>query len=251
MKVIFLDIDGVMNSNIFYEKRHRKQWFDRMIKYPIKRFFMKIMKSTSVYKTPKGWYTFDSQFNRLLEETCKEKCVWLSQFCNENDIKICISSTWKRHFGSKDEVDETLCDKALTLLGFKENTFVGITGDRRQLRGTEIKEWLDINPVDDYVILDDDSDMLPNQFCKFHQCDSWFGLTPNHLYRINRQFNVNFDRIGNNILNDYTLKILNSEFDERLNFLKNEDNKNHERINEITLCIVHIQNHRLSIINNK
>jgi len=26
MKVIFLDIDGVMNSNLFYHKRYKKRW---------------------------------------------------------------------------------------------------------------------------------------------------------------------------------------------------------------------------------
>jgi len=26
MKVIFLDIDGVMNSQLFYERRHKRRW---------------------------------------------------------------------------------------------------------------------------------------------------------------------------------------------------------------------------------
>ena len=43
--------------------------------------------------------------------------------------------------------------------------------------------------IENYAILDDDSDMLPEQMSHFFLVDGWFGLTPNHLYRINRLFN--------------------------------------------------------------
>jgi hypothetical protein len=36
---------------------------------------------------------------------------------------------------------------ALIKLGFNDGIFVGITGNRRTLRGTEIKEWLDYNKL--------------------------------------------------------------------------------------------------------
>jgi hypothetical protein len=195
MKVIFLDIDGVMNSTVFYKKRHQRRWRKPITWwYAIKRLVRKLFRiepkaiSLADWKIPDSHYTFDYQFKRLQEETCPQKWEWLSEWCNETDTKICISSVWKNHFGKERRTPE-LWEDALVKLGFKPGTYVGITETYRTLRGDEIKDWLDKHlEVTDYAILDDDSDMLPEQFVKFHHCDSWFGLSPNHLYRIERQF---------------------------------------------------------------
>lgn len=196
MKVIFLDIDGVMNSQVFYRERYKKENWNPIIWWRILRSkFKKVLgikpKAVSLadHRTPDSYYTFEHQFKRLKKSTCPQKWEWLSEWCNENDIKICVSSVWKNHFGDKYNTRPEWWEDALTKLGFKANTFVGITGSRRSLRGEEIQEWLDASPeVEDYAILDDDSDMMKHQFCKFHHCDPWFGLSPNHLYRIKRQF---------------------------------------------------------------
>jgi len=210
MRVIFLDIDGVMNSTVFYKQRHKRRWRKPITWwYALRRIVRKLFgikpKGVSLadWKTPDSHYTFDYQFKRLQEETCPQKWKWLSEWCNETDTKICISSTWKHHFGVKGYVSTPeKWEDALVKLGFKEGTYVGITGDRRTLRGDEIKDWLEKHPeVEDYAILDDDSDMLPEQFIKFHHTDGWFGLTPNHLYRINRQFEnkSNYERLTQTI----------------------------------------------------
>jgi hypothetical protein len=195
MKVIFLDIDGVMNSHVFYEERYKKRirswehWKYVLFKKPLLKIGLIKPKTSQNWTVPKNMYTFDYQFKRLKEETCSKKWEWLSEWCNENDIKICISSVWKNHFGDENGRIPEWWGDALTNLGFKPDTFVGITGTRKTLRGEEIKEWLDKHPeVEDYAILDDDSDMLEEQFKKFHHCDGWFGMSPNHLYRIERQF---------------------------------------------------------------
>lgn len=197
MKVIFLDIDGVMNSEVFYRERHRKKQLNPLNHWwRVKSFFRKLFKiqpKPYKYKESTKAYTFKYQFERLREETCSQKWKWLSEWCNENDIKICVSSVWRNHFYDKHNDRyrgrPEWWEDAFINLGFKPGTFVGITSNKETLRGEEIQEWLDNTPeIEDYAILDDDSDMMDHQFKKFHHCDSYFGLSPNHLYRISRQF---------------------------------------------------------------
>ena len=198
MNVIFLDIDGVMNSNDFYHKKHNtiKQKLRRIwlwIKLTPRWIFTGSRSKTyslANWVSPAYTKTFEYTFERLREETDHVKWEWLIEFCNRTQTKICISSCWKHHFHSDLNTNNELWDKTFDKLGFINDTFVGITGNRQSCRGEEIKEWIEKeNDVENYAIIDDDSDMLSEQLESFFHVDGWYGLSPNTLYKIGRHFN--------------------------------------------------------------
>lgn len=154
MRIIFLDIDGVLNCEIFFKQR---------------------VKSTSIIEHPDN-------------SICKERVSWLNDLCKETEAKVVISSTW-RHSGLQ------YCKDVLERRGATFDV-IDVTPDLSfdgAVRGNEIKYWIDKNienPSDyrDYVIIDDDSDMLLWQKDNFFKTDSYAGLTSNICYRIKRFF---------------------------------------------------------------
>ena len=125
---------------------------------------------------------FSYRFKRFTTETDPVRISWLKELCNENGFKIVISSVWKRHFN----VDEW--NQAFVKLGFNPDTVIGITETWKTLRGEEIKDWIEKYGCDNYAIIDDDSDMLPEQMDHFFNTDGYCGLTPSILYRIKNHF---------------------------------------------------------------
>ncbi len=92
------------------------------------------------------WKTFDSE------------CVkYLKKIIDETNADIVISSSWRLNmttyglqklfepYGLQDRVIGTIPE-------LDEGEFI---------RGRKIKKWLDNNPTDNFVILDDDDDMEP------------------------------------------------------------------------------------------
>lgn len=137
-KIIFLDIDGVLNT---------RDWHSRMTKDTLKDEF---------------GYAFDpaavANLARIIEET---------------DAVIVISSSWKFFGVAKlremwkirnlpgtilDITPNTVSDKML-LNANLEDMELGVC------RGNEIKEWLSKHKgeVSNYVIIDDFDDLLPEQ----------------------------------------------------------------------------------------
>lgn len=139
LKIIFLDIDGVLNN---YDMYHHER------KVPYKQLIPACVKV----------------LNDLIAKT---------------NAKVVISSTWRMN-----ETKESLLSK-LQAEGYEHDIydFTPELGGSR-VRGNEIKEWLDANKnVVNYVILDDDSDMLLWQKDHFLWVDGWFGLTPTMAYK--------------------------------------------------------------------
>lgn len=134
MKIIFLDIDGVLN--VCYPKRdeygrHFHPHLVENLKYIIDNTGADIVIS-STWKS-KGLETLREMW---LERNLPGKIVGLTPYANEvaddNNIQY------------YDEI----------------------------FRGDEIQHWIDRNDVDNYVILDDDIDMLPSQMDNFVRCSN-------------------------------------------------------------------------------
>lgn len=153
--VLFLDIDGVLNSH---------QWFEKRIK--------------------SHGDEDDTRRQHDLSMLCPDLVGYLNDFLNECPCKVILSSTWRRNT----HIDEMT--ELLKLKGFdhKIEGATPIHNDRWSLRGNEIREWIRTHVDNDaefnrYVIFDDDSDMLLWQKDNFFKIDSFTGLTPSICWR--------------------------------------------------------------------
>jgi HAD domain in Swiss Army Knife RNA repair proteins len=159
MNIIFLDIDGVLNCQVFYDKEPKQK---------------------SILAHP------DNQI-------CRERVGWLNELCSEHSVSVVISSTW-RHSGL--EYCKGVLERAgatFNIIGITPDL-----RHEGCVRGNEIKLWIDgnieklsgIKPFDylSYAIIDDDSDMLLWQAPNFFKTDGYSGLTPNICYKIGRMF---------------------------------------------------------------
>lgn len=164
MKVIFLDIDGVLNSQDWYKRRER---------YPAPR-------TMDQYHEKE----FDPEAVKLLQRIIKK-----------TGAKIVLSSTWRLHEENVEAVKKFAgIDIMYTTPRMPRPSGTSV---EYYERGKEIQAWLDEwnkhcypNPakptangyianenITRYVIIDDDTDMLPEQAEQFFNTDNRFGLT--------------------------------------------------------------------------
>jgi len=130
MKVIFLDVDGVLNCKESWEHG------------------------------PKIWKKLD-----------KDKLERLKMLVQETGAVVVLSSTWRLH----DDSLEYLKKRGVKYL---DCTPAGLYRNR----GGEIDKWISMHPeAKSYVILDDDSDMLPCQESHFIQTSFDSGLQDSHV----------------------------------------------------------------------
>lgn len=113
-----------------------------------------------------------------------DKLKNLKKIIDATDAKIVVSSSWrssniertKEHIidrTSNNDIINWFIDNIYDITPFISNDKYKGTG-----RGGEIQTWLDAHPeVENYIILDDDSDMLMSQLYHFIETDWMFGLT--------------------------------------------------------------------------
>lgn len=108
----------------------------------------------------------------------------LERIVKETDCKIVLSSTWRILSETRQFLIKKLRYRNLYLFGYTPQlggTEIFDKNDeylRRACRGDEIQSWLDAHPeVENYVIVDDDSDMLDSQLPNFVQTTMENGLT--------------------------------------------------------------------------
>ena len=180
MKILFLDFDGVLNSELFYHSRLK----NRLNRYlPL----FKIFNSIGLAKFY-GWlFDFDTREKWLLSMIDAKAVSLLNQICENTSCKIVISSTWRKTHGGWEECYNLLKKKGFTGEVISQTPVLG------GFRGEEIERWIVENPnVESYVILDDDSDFFDYQKLKhFVWVDRYCGLTSTSVYKCSYILNRN------------------------------------------------------------
>lgn len=157
-KIIFLDFDGVLNTEIFILCYYQFCKEANLLNPDNKLNYNELIRDE-----------YGSKFDPLALRN-------LDYIISMTEAKYVISSTWR------------MCGLSVLLEMWRERGYMGDiiditpnhmykTGTTLQ-RGAEIKEWLSLHPeVSSYCIIDDDSDMLDEQQNCFVQTDPSCGLT--------------------------------------------------------------------------
>jgi hypothetical protein len=159
MKVIFLDIDGVLNSETFAIWCYHNNSF--------------IQEGGSNFINPKV-------------------VKLITDLCEEHDVKLVISSSWRLY-----DLESTIDDfkryrDLVPLIPYIVGVTPRVLDDRVwQKRGEEIEDYLNKHTeVENYCIIDDDSDMLEEQLSHFLRTNYHEGLTKNHIVLIKNILNL-------------------------------------------------------------
>jgi len=179
--IIFLDVDGVLNHELFFRARYEKLKKQNNIPMfrVVKRYLRKLVKSKEI-----GTLDF---YKRQFDP---ERITWLNDLCEATDSAVVLSASMRSRWTPL-QLNRIFQHAGATF------TVIDKTGhSESRIRGVEIHEWLKtncpywfgVNYYDfyRYVIIDDDGDMLLWQQDHFFQTDNYAGLTPNICYKIKR-----------------------------------------------------------------
>ncbi len=170
--LLFLDFDGVLNCQLFYEEYFRDiEKYDGIPLYKTARKLLrKLVKQKEI--------STNEYFKR---NCCPKRIAMLNYLCEETNTAVVISASM-RNTRTVEEIQEIFKACGATFNIIDKTPYTGYE------RGTEISKWLkdncdkwfDVNYYDfyRYAILDDDKDMLLSQQFHFFKVDNYAGLTP-------------------------------------------------------------------------
>lgn len=143
MNIIFLDIDGVLNTPNYAVQAH------------------------ATWKNTNGWFKSRDDFGALFDPIAVSCLEYLADTTN---AKIVISSTWRT--AGLARMKELFKFRGIDV------DILDITPRLNTIRGEEIEAWLQINDyVTNYVILDDDTDFTDQQLkSNFVHTNSKYGF---------------------------------------------------------------------------
>lgn len=172
--LVFLDVDGVLNNELFYLERyaHLTRYDGIPLYKEVKKHLKKLVKKKEIDK-----------LEYYKSEMCSRNMELLNGFCATTNSAVVLSASMRNGYDSIEELQEIFNYCGATF------TIIDKTGYTGYARGTEIKKWLDENTMKwfgvhsfdfhKYVIFDDNDDFLINQAPHLFQTDDYCGLTHN------------------------------------------------------------------------
>lgn len=104
-----------------------------------------------------------------------------NQICQEYDLKPVISSTWRINH-TKEELQKIFDQQGIEVEIYDYTPHI----DQAD-RGLEIKEWLDNNKVDDFIVIDDVTrNIEPHIHKNVIKVRNWVGLTTEEYIEIKK-----------------------------------------------------------------
>ena len=146
------------------------------------------------YRNNNPVFIYPKNPNPNYHNLCDPKAVnRLIEFLQSTGFMLVLSSSWRR----SDNIYETF--KSLDSIPYlnKISPYIigqtcrlnsGRTNGKRWCRGDEIKVWVDGFKPSYYMIVDDDTDMLIEQFPRLIQTDPEHGLTYDDLIKLKCHF---------------------------------------------------------------